>query len=207
MKIGAKLNETKIRETKGEKLTKTPRTKKTAGNPPADTVVLGEEIHQTLKYDISFLKSAEDSDIWGNRYYYRPYAEVPRTNRVAKALLGKTKFAKISFSEAEKKIGAGEPVTFRMKRKTTQFASRVIEPGIGKTPLEEDRVIKNVQQLHGFVLELPDRLYAASRRYLFTQMNKLEAAGKIRPGVVPAVVHTNDGRAIDTKTGKYIDPK
>jgi len=160
-----------------------------------------------VKWDMSFLKSLEDSDIWGNRYYYRPYAQVPRTNRVSKALLGKTKFAKISFEEAGEKIMAGVPVTLRMKRKIVHTSSRIIEPGLSNTPLDKDLIIDSPEKLHDFTIKSPDVLHAVSCRYMFNKMNDLRARGKIRPGVVPAVVHTNDGRAIDTKTGKYIDPK
>ena len=207
MRIGNKILNSEVKEPIKAKAKKSKKVITAKTNLPEDGFSPFRDSSETqeVKWDMSFLKSLEDSDIWGNRYYYRPYAPKERSNPVTKALLGKTKLAKISFEEAGEKILAGEPVTLRMKRKIVHTSSRIIEPGLSKTPLDDDLVLDSPEKLHDFTIKSPDRLHAFSCRYLFKTVNDLRARGKISPGAVPAVVHTNDGRAIDTKTGKYID--
>jgi len=123
-----------------------------------------------LEADLSALKELKEYDIFGNQYVYRPFVEKPRTNRVAKALLGKTKNQQISFDEAGEKIRQGEAVTFRMGR---FVPGRNLLSDRGQADLGTNAEVASPVELHEFSREAGENLDDSAYSYSHRKMEEL----------------------------------
>jgi len=158
------------------------KTSKPVRPTPADQVSLSgqaEKDAERIKKDLKALERLEEYDAFRNQYIYRPFVEQERTNRVARALLGKTKRKQVSFSEAGERIMQGRPVNFVMGR---------MVPGCnllfdrGKEDLGPNCEVESPEQLHEFRQEAGENLENSAYSYFRRKMEKYE---KMYPSVDP----------------------